>query len=134
MRQFPRGSHALLSFCLALAAVSLGCVGAPALAPPSSTAAAPAVPVPVAAAPTPGATAALVAAAPYAGVLPEYAEKTDAVAAMYRWAAPNRAILQYFQCTCGCENGEDGHKNNWNCYVREEKPGGEYIWDPMSAG
>lgn len=74
-----------------------------------------------------------VAVAPYVGELPEFARQTPAVEALYRWVAPNRAIMQYFQCTCGCEL-EAGHKSNWNCYVREEKPGGEYIWDPMSAG
>lgn len=72
-------------------------------------------------------------AASYQGALPEYAERTPELAALYRWAAPNRSIMQYFQCTCGCES-EAGHTSNWNCYVKEEKPGGEYVWDPMSAG
>lgn len=100
----------------------------PAPAAPVSTTAAP-VPAPTA----PAVATPAVAAASYTGPLPEYATKTENVAAMYRWAAPNRAILQYFQCTCGCDQ-EAGHKSNWNCYVKEEKPGGEYVWDPMSAG
>ena len=73
-------------------------------------------------------------AAPYQGQLPVYALKDTSIEAAYRWAATNKAILQWFQCTCGCENGPKGHKSNWNCYVEEEKPGGEYVWDPMSAG
>lgn len=75
----------------------------------------------------------LAAATPYQGPLPDFADKKPDVADNYRWAAPNRHILQYFQCTCGCDQRE-GHKSNWNCYVKEEKPGGEYVWDPMSAG
>lgn len=70
--------------------------------------------------------------APYQGALPNYATKSADTEAAYRWAATNRSILQYFQCTCGCEGG--GHQSNWNCYVKEEKPGGKYVWDPMSAG
>lgn len=72
--------------------------------------------------------------APYQGSLPAYALKDASTEAAYRWAATNKEILQWFQCTCGCENGPKGHKSNWNCYVEEVKPGGEYVWDPMSAG
>lgn len=71
--------------------------------------------------------------APYQGEVPDYAKKSPETEAAYRWAATNRSILQYFQCTCGCDR-TSGHKSNWNCYVKEEKPGGEYVWDPMSAG
>jgi hypothetical protein len=71
------------------------------------------------------------ARAPYAGPLPAFVT-TPEIAADYRWAAPNRAILQHFPCTCGCR--DEGHTSNWSCYVQAEKPGGEYVWDPMSAG
>lgn len=81
---------------------------------------------------TPGALPGPAIAAPYEGVLPDFATQTPATEDVYRWAATNRSILQYFQCTCGCEGS--GHQSNWNCYVEAEKPGGEYVWDPMSAG
>lgn len=128
MRPLLPASRATYGWALALAAVSLGCSPPP----QAPTTIADASVAPVAAVPVPAA-APVVAAAPYAGPLPAYAQKSESIAAMYRWAAPNRAILQYFQCTCGCDQ-EAGHTSNWNCYVKEEKPGGEYVWDPMSAG
>ena len=72
-----------------------------------------------------------IAAMPYTGPLPAYVQKPE-TQELYRWAAPNRAILQYFPCTCGCET--EGHRSNWNCYVKAENPGGTYEWEPMSVG
>ena len=79
------------------------------------------------------APAALSAIPAYQGPLPDFAQKDPQTADVYRWAATHRLALQYFQCTSGCDR-TSGHKSNYNCYVREEKPGGEYVWDPMSAG
>lgn len=101
---------------LITACLLAGCP-APGAAPPAATT--------VATTPPP------VASAPYAGPLPDYV-KSPEIQVLYRWAAPNRAILQYFPCTCGCET--EGHRSNWNCYVKAEKPGGTYEWDPMSVG
>lgn len=72
------------------------------------------------------------AAAPYTGELPDYAERSAEVAGLYRWAATNRQILQYIQCTCGCERSR-GHRSNWNCYVSEERGEGGFRWDRMAA-
>lgn len=116
-----RGFNAGLACALALALALAGCAAD--LRPPSG-------PAPSGLAPSPAPRP--VAQAPYAGELPAFARNKAEVEANYRWAATNRAILQYFPCTCGCET--EGHTSNWNCYVKEEKPGGEYVWDPMSAG
>lgn len=78
----------------------------------------------------PLAPATLLAIADYAGPMPSYAQ--GRAEALYRWAAPREACLKYFQCTCGCEG--EGHKSNWNCYVKEVRADGVIVWDPMSAG
>jgi len=51
---------------------------------------------------------------------------------MYRYAAANRAVLQYIPCFCGCVNG--GHASNFDCYVREVYPDGRIRLDTMSFG
>ncbi|HEV8534317.1 MAG TPA: PCYCGC motif-containing (lipo)protein [Candidatus Limnocylindria bacterium] len=51
---------------------------------------------------------------------------------MYRYAAANRAALQYIPCFCGCVNG--GHASNFDCYVREVYPDGRIRLDTMSFG
>ena len=51
---------------------------------------------------------------------------------MYRYAARNRAVLQYIPCFCGCVNG--GHTSNFDCYVREVYPDGRIRLDTMSFG
>ncbi len=78
----------------------------------------------------PLAPATLLAIPDYAGELPSFAK--GRVEALYRWAAPREACLKYFQCTCGCEG--EGHRSNWNCYVKEIRSDGGIVWDPMSAG
>ena len=51
---------------------------------------------------------------------------------MYRYAAANRATLQYIPCFCGCVNG--GHGSNFDCYVREVYADGRIRLDTMSFG
>lgn len=106
-----------------VAGVLFGCAGSL----PGTTSPAPVAP------PAPATDVHPAIMAPFAGALPAFATATPDTEAAYRWAATNRAILQYFQCTCGCDR-TGGHKSNWNCYVKEEQPGGTYVWDPMSAG
>ena len=50
----------------------------------------------------------------------------------YRFAIANRETLRQIPCYCGC--GKDGHKNNADCYVKEVKPDGSIVFDPMSYG
>lgn len=134
MRQLLLGLPISHACAVALAVASLGCAPVPPGAAPTTIAPA-SQPAPAAEPAKVGDPVAWPAiASPYQGSLPPYALKDASIEAAYRWAATNRAVLQWFQCTCGCEQGADGHKSNWNCYVQEEKPGGEYVWDPMSAG
>lgn len=50
----------------------------------------------------------------------------------YRYALANPDVLQYFPCYCGC--AEDGHRSNKDCYLRETRPDGYVVLDPMSFG
>jgi hypothetical protein len=52
--------------------------------------------------------------------------------AMYRYAAVNRDTLRYMPCFCGCVAG--GHRDNFDCYVREVMPDGRVRLDTMSFG
>jgi hypothetical protein len=49
----------------------------------------------------------------------------------YRFAIANRDILRQIPCYCGC--GAE-HQSNAECYIKEVKPNGEIIFDPMSFG
>ena len=50
----------------------------------------------------------------------------------YRFAIANLETLRHIPCYCGC--GKEGHKNNADCYVKEVKPDGSVVFDPMSFG
>lgn len=62
----------------------------------------------------------------------EFYQLASATQAMYRYAAANRATLQYMPCFCGCVEG--GHTSNFDCYVREVYPDGRIRLDTMSFG
>ncbi|OYD07445.1 hypothetical protein CHM34_11115 [Paludifilum halophilum] len=50
----------------------------------------------------------------------------------YQMAFEHPDVLTYMPCYCGC--GEtSGHKNNWNCFIKDQRENGEVIWDPMGA-
>jgi hypothetical protein len=50
----------------------------------------------------------------------------------YRFALANKDTLQYMPCYCGCVN--DGHTSNYDCYVKEARPDGSFLLEPMSFG
>ena len=50
----------------------------------------------------------------------------------YRFALANKDTLQYMPCFCGCV--DDGHKSNYDCYVKEARPDGTFLLEPMSFG
>lgn len=52
------------------------------------------------------------------------------VRTLYTWAAANQPVLQYIPCTCGCAGA--GHRNNYDCYVKQGARGVEY--DPHAYG
>ena len=62
----------------------------------------------------------------------EFRELSAETQAMYRYAAANRAVLQYIPCFCGCVDG--GHASNFDCYVREVYLDGRIRLDTMSFG
>lgn len=73
------------------------------------------------------------AANPAKGVWPDAlkplpAKTVDAL----KWATVNRAPLQYIPCYCGCAG--QGHQNNYDCYVSEERAGGWLILSDHSFG
>jgi hypothetical protein len=52
--------------------------------------------------------------------------------AMYRYAVANEPVLKWFPCYCGCV--AQGHRSNFDCYVREVLPDGRVRLDTMSFG
>ena len=50
----------------------------------------------------------------------------------YRFAIANRDILRQIPCYCGC--GAEGHKSNADCYIKDVRPDGSTVFDPMSFG
>jgi hypothetical protein len=50
----------------------------------------------------------------------------------YRFAIANRDILRQIPCYCGC--GAEGHKSNADCYIKDVRPDGSIVFDPMSFG
>ncbi len=49
----------------------------------------------------------------------------------YRFAIANRDILRQIPCYCGC--GAE-HRSNAECYIKDVRPNGEIVFDPMSFG
>jgi hypothetical protein len=52
--------------------------------------------------------------------------------AMYRYAVANEATLKWMPCYCGCV--AQGHRSNFDCYVRKVLPDGRVLLDTMSFG
>ena len=50
----------------------------------------------------------------------------------YRFAIANREILGQIPCYCGC--GTERHKSNVDCYIKDVRPDGSVVFDPMSFG
>lgn len=64
-----------------------------------------------------------------ADVLPQFLEeKPEDMQIIYRAAAQNRNLLEKIPCYCGCGDSV-GHKDNYDCFVHENKENGEIIWD-----
>ena len=59
-------------------------------------------------------------------------EMPKAVQANYYAAVPNKALLQWIPCYCGCY--ATGHSSVYDCYVEEERPDGSIVIDTMSFG
>ena len=62
----------------------------------------------------------------------EFQKAAPEVQEAYRFAVANPTVLQYIPCFCGCVN--QGHTSNKDCYVREFRPDGSVLLEPMSFG
>ncbi|MGQ3378108.1 PCYCGC motif-containing (lipo)protein [Priestia endophytica] len=62
-------------------------------------------------------------------VLPNFLkDKPDDMKVIYADAAQSKELLEQIPCYCGC--GESaGHKNNYDCFVHENKIDGKVVWD-----
>jgi hypothetical protein len=66
------------------------------------------------------------------GALPDNIRKAPpGVRDAYRFAIANRDVLRQIPCYCGC--GAE-HQSNAECYIKEMRPSGEIVFDPMSFG
>jgi hypothetical protein len=62
-------------------------------------------------------------------VSPEFLKgKSEQMQTIYAAAAQNKELLENVPCYCGC--GESaGHKNNYDCFIHENKKDGKVVWD-----
>ncbi|WP_153127039.1 PCYCGC motif-containing (lipo)protein [Peribacillus tepidiphilus] len=62
-------------------------------------------------------------------VLPSFLDdKPKEMKNLYVSAAKNRELLENIPCYCGCGESS-GHKNNYDCFVFENKKDGAIMWD-----
>ncbi|AKM18774.1 Uncharacterised protein [[Flavobacterium] thermophilum] len=52
----------------------------------------------------------------------------EEMAVLYQQAAEHRELLENIPCYCGCGQSA-GHKNNYDCFVYENKQDGSVVWD-----
>jgi nitroreductase len=73
-------------------------------------------------------------AMPLKGVWPiKYENAPQPVRDAYAYAVDHRAQLRYIPCFCGC--GEEfGHRNNWDCFVKEQPAPNTFILEPHGFG
>ncbi|MEW4265229.1 PCYCGC motif-containing (lipo)protein [Priestia megaterium] len=62
-------------------------------------------------------------------VLPEFLkDKPEEMQTIYMNAVQNKGLLENISCYCCC--GESaGHKNNYDCFIHENKKDGKVVWD-----
>lgn len=62
-------------------------------------------------------------------VLPGFLDKQPKeIAAVYATAPKYRELLESMPCYCGCGDSA-GHKDNYDCFVAENKEDGKIVWD-----
>ncbi|HEY8806293.1 MAG TPA: PCYCGC motif-containing (lipo)protein [Candidatus Limnocylindria bacterium] len=75
-------------------------------------------------------------AMPDMGMWPvRYQQAPQAVRDAYAFAVDHQAELRYIPCFCGCGQTA-GHRDNWDCFVKEQTGPGTFILDPhgLSCG
>lgn len=50
---------------------------------------------------------------------------------LYEFQITHGELMRYMPCYCGCGQNA-GHRSNRDCYVREVKPDGSVVLDPMA--
>ena len=63
---------------------------------------------------------------------PEVEQSPPEIREAYKFAVGNYETLQWMPCFCGCVSG--GHRNNFDCYVRDVRGDGSVALDAMSFG
>lgn len=62
-------------------------------------------------------------------ILPSFLSSyNDSMAHLYEQAAKHQTLLEHIPCYCGCGESVD-HKNNYDCFVYENKNNGAIVWD-----
>ncbi|MFF5399696.1 PCYCGC motif-containing (lipo)protein [Peribacillus butanolivorans] len=62
-------------------------------------------------------------------IVPEFlSEKPEEMKTIYLAVAQNQELLEKIPCYCGCGE-EANHKNNYDCFIHENKKSGEVVWD-----
>jgi hypothetical protein len=63
---------------------------------------------------------------------PEYVYAADPeVQRLYEFNITHGELMRYMPCFCGCGRNA-GHRSNRDCYVREVRPDGSVVLDPMA--
>jgi hypothetical protein len=79
---------------------------------------------------TPAPTSNPLLAMPLHGMWPaRYAQAPQVVRDAYAFALDHKAELRYIPCFCGCGRSA-GHKDNFDCFVKEQTAPGTFILDP----
>ena len=61
--------------------------------------------------------------------LPDFLkEKPEDMQLIYAAAANHKELLESIPCYCGCADSA-GHKDNYDCFVNENKENGAVVWD-----
>ncbi|MBY0122712.1 PCYCGC domain-containing protein [Bacillus sp. S/N-304-OC-R1] len=61
--------------------------------------------------------------------LPEFLkDKPEQMQLIYAAAAQHQELLEFIPCYCGCGESAD-HKDNYDCFVFENKESGNVMWD-----
>ncbi|MDZ5473124.1 PCYCGC motif-containing (lipo)protein [Bacillus sp. 31A1R] len=61
--------------------------------------------------------------------LPQFlTDKPEQMQIIYAAAAKHQELLEYMPCYCGCGDSV-GHRDNYDCFVFENKENGEIMWD-----
>lgn len=61
--------------------------------------------------------------------LPQFLkDKPEQMQLIYSAAEQHKELLEFIPCYCGCSESAD-HKDNYDCFVYENKQSGEIVWD-----